>query len=109
MPGEPLLVELDDGLRAPHIGLAGGHEIGLVASLPLDQEHELARGVGGSDDALGIQVAVEAAGAFVFRLLLLAGVGAASNRLALVAGSGRAGLVLLGLFALRFEGLNQIL
>ncbi len=83
MPGEPLLVELDDGLRALCVGLPGGHQVGLVASLPLDEEHELPGGVGGADDALGLQVAVEAPGAVVAAsagvALALLGIAAAAS------------------------------
>ena len=48
VPGEALLVELDDGLGTLDVGLPGGHQVGLVAALPLDQEHELAGRVSGT-------------------------------------------------------------
>ena len=70
VPGEALLVELDDGLRALDVGLPRRHQVGLVRPLPLDEEHELAGGVGGADDALRVEAAVEAARAVVVRLLL---------------------------------------
>ena len=59
MPGQALLVELDDGLRALDVGLSSGDQVGLVGALPLDQEHELAGRVGSSDDPFGVQVSVE--------------------------------------------------
>ena len=48
VPGQPLLVELDDGLRALDVGFPGWHEVRLVAALPLDQEHKLTRGIRGT-------------------------------------------------------------
>ena len=45
VPSEPLLVELDHGLGALHVGLSREHKVGLVRTLPLDEEHELARRV----------------------------------------------------------------
>ncbi len=61
MPCESLLVELDDRLRTLCVGLPGRDQVRLVAALPLDEEHELAGAVGGADDALGLQAAVEPA------------------------------------------------
>ena len=72
MPGEPLLVELDDGLRALDVGLPRRHQVRLVRPLPLDEEHELAGGVGGADDALRVEAAVEAARAVLLPGKLLA-------------------------------------
>ena len=54
------------------VGLPGRHQVSLVRPLPLHQEQELAGGVGGADDALRVEPAVEAARAVVVGLLLLA-------------------------------------
>ncbi len=72
----------------PCVGLPGGDEVGLVAAPPLDEEVQLPGGVRGADDALGLEAAVEAAGAVVLlgveagrgrggRLLRAAGAGGA--------------------------------
>jgi len=52
VPVQPLLVELDHHLRDLQVGLLGGHQVGLVRALPLDEEVELPRVVGGADDLL---------------------------------------------------------
>ena len=41
VPGQPLLVELDDHLGTLHVGLPRRHQVRLVTPLPLDQEHQL--------------------------------------------------------------------
>jgi hypothetical protein len=51
VPGQPLLVELDDDLRAFDVGLAGGDEVRLVRVLPLHEEHQLPAGGGFQDQA----------------------------------------------------------
>ena len=89
MPGQPFLVEFDDSLWALDVGLSGGHQIGFVAHLPFDEEHELARGICGTDDALGVQPAVESPGTVVAVLALLLG----------IAGRARGGFPLLGRLA----------
>ena len=48
VPGQAFLVEFDDGLGTLYIGLPGGHEVGFVAALPLDQEHQLPRWICGT-------------------------------------------------------------
>ena len=59
VPGEPLLVELDDDLGTLHVGLPGGHQVSLVTSLPLDEEHQLPRAVCGSNYPLCLQSSVK--------------------------------------------------
>uniref|UniRef100_A0A6B0V2K5 Uncharacterized protein n=1 Tax=Ixodes ricinus TaxID=34613 RepID=A0A6B0V2K5_IXORI len=75
VPGQAFFVKPYDDLRAADVGDAGGHDVRLVAVLPLDQEHELARRVGGADDAIGVQAAVETTwlGVSILPLLLAAG------------------------------------
>jgi hypothetical protein len=48
VPRESLLVKLYDNLGALDVALPRGDQVGLVGPLPLDEEHELARGVGGA-------------------------------------------------------------
>jgi len=55
VPGQPLLVELDHNLRTLAVCLPGGDQVGLVAPLPLDQEHQLPGGVSGTDNTLGLE------------------------------------------------------
>ena len=56
MPRKPLLIELDDDLRAPRVGQNGGDKVGLVRTFPLDEEHELAvEGVRGRNDLLCLE------------------------------------------------------
>jgi len=50
MPGQPLLVELDNCLRTLGSSQLGGDQVGLVGSLPLDHEHDLAVVVRGGHD-----------------------------------------------------------
>merc|ERR1719273_1770098 len=52
VPVEPLLVELDHDLWNLDIGLLCWHKISLVRSLPLDEEVEFPRVVGGANDLL---------------------------------------------------------
>ena len=59
VPAESLLVELDHHLRTLHVGLPGRHQVGLVTSLPLDEEHQLPRAVCGSDNPLRLQTSVK--------------------------------------------------
>ena len=101
MPGQPLLVELDHSLGTLDIGLLGRHEVGLVGALPLDQEHEVAGRIGGTDDPFGLKVSVEASGPVVIGLALL---------LRLVRGHVLLPLAALGLLLLRLglELLDQL-
>ena len=48
-------------LRTLHVCLPGRHEVRLVASFPLDEEHELAAAVCRPDDPLRLESAVKAA------------------------------------------------
>ena len=73
VPGEPLFVKLDDRLRAFHIRLSRRNKIGLVRSLPFDEEHQFPRRVGGANDPFGIQVPVESSWTIVIGLPLLLG------------------------------------
>lgn len=59
MPGEALFVEVDDELRAFHSAELRWDQHGFVAVLPLDQEGELAVDVGGADDLVRVEPAVE--------------------------------------------------
>ena len=52
IPVESVLIELYHDLRNLHIGLLGSHQVRLLRPLPLDQEEEFSRLVGGSDDLL---------------------------------------------------------
>merc|ERR1719508_235712 len=62
IPVETILVKLDDHLRDLDVSLLGGHEIRLVAILPLDEEEELPRLVSRSDDLLGGETPGESSG-----------------------------------------------
>ncbi|CAN8022356.1 unnamed protein product [Ixodes persulcatus] len=75
VPGQAFFVKPYDDLRATYVGDARGHDVGFVAVLPLDQEHELAGRVGGADDAIGVQAAVETTWLGVSILPLLLAVG----------------------------------
>ena len=64
---------LDDSLRNASVCLLGWHKVRFVASLPLqniiipeigvignlDEEHELARGVGGADNSFGVEATIK--------------------------------------------------
>lgn len=60
MPGQPLLVELDDELRHLVVANLGRNELALLALLPLDEEHELAERVRRGHDLLRLPALVEA-------------------------------------------------
>merc|ERR1719431_1071651 len=59
VPGQSLLIELDDHLRAFHVCLPCRNQICLVTSFPLDQEHQFSRRIGGSYDSLGLKASVK--------------------------------------------------
>lgn len=59
MPGEALFVKVDDQLRALHSAQLRRDQHGFVAVLPLDQEGQFAVDVGGADDLVGVEPAVE--------------------------------------------------
>lgn len=80
-PGKTLFVELDDRLRAAHVGHLRGHEVRLVALLPFNQEHELAGRVSCADDLLGLFSAIEAARFRARRCRSRAGAGRPGHRL----------------------------
>lgn len=60
IPGQAFLVEAYHHLRTANVGDTRRHNVGLVAVLPLNEEHQLARGVGRADDSIRVQPAVEA-------------------------------------------------
>ena len=73
MPVEPVFIELDDCLWDLHVGFFGGHEVGFLGSLPLDQEEQLSRLVGGSNDLLRLKTPGEPSElllSFTFRVYL---------------------------------------
>lgn len=75
IPGQALFVEADHHLGTANVGDTGGHDVGLVTVLPLDEEHQLAGRVGRADDSIRVQPAVKATWfrvAPAFLLLLLA-------------------------------------
>lgn len=53
------MIKPDDLLRFLDIGLRGRNEVGLVAVLPLDQEHQLSGRVGRAEDLLDGESAFE--------------------------------------------------
>ena len=55
------VVSVMSDLRTLHVCLPGRHEVRLVASFPLDEEHELAAAVCRPDDPLRLEAAVKAA------------------------------------------------
>ena len=59
MPVEPVFIELDDCLWDLDVGFFGGHQVGFLGSLPLDQEEELPGLIGGSDDLLWLETPSE--------------------------------------------------
>ena len=59
VPGEALLVELDDGLRTLDVRLPGRHQVRLVTAFPLDEEHQLPGGVRRPDNPLRVQAPVK--------------------------------------------------
>jgi len=100
VPGQSLLVKLDDRLRTLHVSLPSRNQISLVRTFPLDEKHQLSRGVCGANDPLGVKIAVEAPWAVIIRLLLLFSL--------LASGGGRDGLALAG-FLLLLGGLLLVL
>lgn len=40
VPGETLFVEFDDHLRAAHVGLSGGDQVGLISATPAGRRGE---------------------------------------------------------------------
>ena len=55
MPVEPVLVELDHDLRYLDVGLLGWHQVGLLGPFPLDEEEELSRFVGCTNNLLWLE------------------------------------------------------
>ncbi len=59
MPGEALLVELDDDLGTLDVGNTGGNEVRLLRPLPLHEEHELPARVSRPNDPLRLETPVK--------------------------------------------------
>merc|ERR1719397_998276 len=75
VPGQTLLIKLDDSLRNASVGLLGWHKVCFITSLPLDEEHELSRRVSGSNNSLGIETSLKSSRPFVTYFLGLLGGG----------------------------------
>merc|ERR1719397_1609577 len=75
VPSQTLLIKLDDSLRNASVGLLGRHKICFIASLPLDEEHELSRRVGGSNNSLRIKTTLKPSRPLVTYFLGLLGGG----------------------------------
>ena len=86
IPVQPSFVELDNSLelvlgikRCRHtwydhlgylqIGLLGGHKVRLLRTLPLDQEEQISRLIGGAYDLVRLQASSKPAGLSLLRLL----------------------------------------
>lgn len=72
VPGETLFVEVDDELRALHAAQLRRDKHGLVAVFPLNQEGQLTVDVGGPDDLVWVESAVERILFVFFRAFVLA-------------------------------------
>lgn len=75
VPGESLLVEVDDELRTLLAGQLRRNEHGLVAVLPLNEESELPLDVSGADDLLRLESVVEWRFGLLFRVSVVLLVG----------------------------------
>ena len=56
IPIESVFIELNDDLRNLDICLLGSHQVSLLRPLPLDQEEQLTRLIGGSYYLLWLQI-----------------------------------------------------
>merc|ERR1719431_1420184 len=66
VPGQSLLIELDNNLGAFHVCLPCRNQICLITSFPLDQEHQFSRRISGSNDSLGLKASVKSSWSCIF-------------------------------------------
>merc|ERR1712172_286631 len=59
VPGQTLLIKLDDSLRNTSVCLLGWNKVCFIASLPLDEEHQLSRRVSSSNNSLRIKTTLK--------------------------------------------------
>ena len=69
MPVEPIFIELDHNLWNLQVCLSSRYKVLLLAPLPLDQEVELARLIGSSNNLLSLKVAGKAMSPLLLCLL----------------------------------------